>query len=184
MIRGNNIQKKKAGRIGYYKDDFLRQVYQLAKLGARDQDIADFFNVNVTTIDYWKKNKPDFMQAMKEGKTIFDIEIVETLGRRALGYEYTETEISQHVDKFGNIRDLKKVSHKKMAPDVTAIIFWLKNRQRQFWADVNKTEISATVNLNETQTLNIESKLTETEKELIRSIAIKKISALHGVSHN
>jgi len=60
--------KGKAGRKGYFQTDFVRQVYCLAMLGARDQDIADFFQVNITTIDYWKRNRSDFMQAMKQGK--------------------------------------------------------------------------------------------------------------------
>jgi hypothetical protein len=121
---------------------------------------------------------------MKRGKWEFDFLVVEQLGRRALGYDYEETETSVVHDKFGNPHTNKKTMNKKMAPDVTAIIFWLKNRQRELWSDVNKHEITATLNLNETQTINIENQLTQQERELIRSISIKKLSAIHGVSSN
>jgi hypothetical protein len=175
---------KKHGNIEpKFKNDFMRQVYYLAKLGARDCDIAQFFGVDITCIDHWKTKNLDFMEALKEGKWMFGFRVSETLGNRALGYDYTEVEHSQHVDRFGEIRNLTKVTHKHMAPDVTAIIFFLKNRHRDLWADVNKTEVDARyqVELSKKMDLTI---LTEAEQKMVKSIAIKNISTIHGVSGN
>jgi hypothetical protein len=167
-----------------YQDDFVRQVYGLALLGARDQDFADFFQVDVTTIDYWKQTRPDFMEALKEGKWEYDFKVVKSLGKRALGYEFTETETAEVYDKFGKHHTNVKTITKHIPADVTAIIFWLKNRQRALWADVNKTEIHGNINFNHQSKPFDLSTCTDEEKSFLRSIAIKKLSAINGISQN
>lgn len=166
-----------------FRNDFMRQVYYLARLGARDVDIAAFFGVQVITVDKWKQFNKDFHEAYSEGHWMFGMKVGETLGHRALGYDYVEVEHSQHVDRQGNIRNLKKVTHKHMAPDTVAIIFYLKNRFRDSWADVNKTEIDTRLNIDITKKLDMTT-LTEEERTMIKSIAIKNISTLHGVTNN
>lgn len=174
---------KAPGSTPKFRNDFMRQVYYLAKLGARDCDIAEFFGVNPTTIDDWKERNQDFMEAMQEGKWLFGFRVSETLGNRALGYDYEEVEYSQHVDRFGIVRDLVKTTKKHMAPDVTAIIFFLKNRHRELWADVNKTEIDAKYQVEFAKTLNLKV-FNEDELKMIRGIVVKSIGQDHGVSNN
>lgn len=174
---------KRGGAHILFKNDFMRQVYYLARLGARDSDIAEFFGVSNRTIDLWKSTNHEYKEAWQEGHWMFGMKVGETLGQRALGYDYTEVEHSQHVDRQGNIRDLVKTSHKHMAPDTVAIIFYLKNRFRDTWADVNKTEIDARMNVDITKRLEMVN-LTEEERKMIKSIAIKSISPIHGVTNN
>ena len=58
--------------------------------------------------------------------------------KRALGYEYEEVK-----EKFeGNVMTERTVTKKEVIPDVTAQIFWLKNRKRETWADRQNIEIS------------------------------------------
>ena len=183
MVRTKSPIKSDKGKTKY-KDDFLRQAYVLGKLGLRDEDMADVFKVDVTTIDYWKKNKPDFLRELKRGKREYDSKIVKTLGRRAEGYMVTETEKALVYDKFGRPHTNVKTITKHILPDITAIIFWLKNRQRETWVDVNKTEISGNIN-HHLQNNPIDFSLcTAEEKALLRSISIKKLSTLNGVSRN
>jgi hypothetical protein len=166
-----------------FRNDFMRQVYYLAKLGARDCDIAEFFGVDASTVDDWKVRNQDFLEAMQEGKWLFGFRVSETLGNRALGYDYEEVEYSQHVDRFGIVRDLVKTTKKHMAPDVTAIIFFLKNRHRELWADVNKTEVDAKYQVEFAKTLNLKV-FTEDELKMMKGIVVKSISLEHGVSGN
>ncbi len=166
-----------------FKNDFIRQVYYLAKLGARTCDIAAFFGVGENTVNNWQAKDPDFATAMMEGKWVFDMKVAETLGQRAMGYDYEEIEHSQHLTRGGEIKMLKKITKKHMPPDITAIICWLKNRQKELWADVNRNEIQSNVSFDITHKMDL-SILTPEEQALVKSIAIKKIIPIHGVSNN
>jgi hypothetical protein len=165
-----------------FRNDFSRQVYYLTRLGARMSDVAEFFGVMPATVHAWGESNEDFQRAVREGSTMFGMKVAETLGQRALGYDYTETETAEHMDRNGHIRTLTKVTHKHMPPDVTAIIFYLKNRHRDQWADVNRVEVDThmTVDVVERMDLTV---LTAAEREMVKSIAIKSISAEHGITH-
>jgi hypothetical protein len=179
----NLIHPVHGGPSFKFKNDFMRQVYYLARLGARLDDIAEFFGVNPRTVDLWKAKNADFNEAWHEGHWVFGMKVGETLGQKALGYNYTETEYSQHVDREGNIRDLKKVTHKHMPPSDVAIIFYLKNRHRDLWMDVNRTEIDTRMQVDIVKKLDMTS-LNEDERKMIKSIAIKNISTTHGIANN
>jgi hypothetical protein len=172
---------KRGGPHYKFKNDFMRQVYYLSRLGAREVDVAQFFGVQLRMVQYWKEKNKDFQDAWEEGHWLFGMKVGETLGQKALGYDYTEVEYSQHVDRQGNIRDLKKVTHKHMPPSDVAIIFYLKNRFRDMWMDVNRTEVESRVNIDITKRLDM-SGLTEAEQKMIKSIALKSIIPQHGVS--
>ena len=59
----------------------------------------------------WKKKYPEFRGALKAGKDAFDDRVERSLYQLAIGW--------------GNL-----------PPDVTACIFWLKNRRKEQWCDV------------------------------------------------
>ena len=166
-----------------FKNDFCRQVYYLAKLGARDEDIAEFFRIDVRMVDTWKTKNTDFMTSWIEGKMIFGMKIAETLGQRALGYDYVETEYAEHMSRSGQVRMLKKTVNKHMPPDPACIFFYLKNQFRRSWADVNKTEFEATINVDIAKKLDI-NVLNEQEQNLLKGVLIKSIAQTHGVSNN
>ena len=57
-----------AGRPTNYRDEYAQQAGKLAKLGATDKELADFFDVTTTTINNWKVNFPEFLASLKMGK--------------------------------------------------------------------------------------------------------------------
>ena len=62
--------------------------------------------------------------------------VIRSLYERATGYEYEEEKRIVEYDKDGNVKPVKIEKTKKhVPPDVTAQIFWLKNRQRDRWQD-------------------------------------------------
>ncbi len=128
------------GRPSKYTDITLEQAYKLALLGAKDEQLADFFKVTVSTIAEWKNSKEGFSEALKEGKYKADAEVADSLYNRALGYEYTEQQaIKCRKGKDANggiIEEIEVVSVARVVPpDTTACIFWLKNRQKEQWRD-------------------------------------------------
>ena len=181
--------KGKPGRIGSYRDEFLRQAYLLARMGATDVWIAEFFDVDVSTVDYWKKNKSDFRSALKKGKWEWDFKAVDSLTRRVTGYEDTETEISERVNLLGQKIKLRKVTTKYVPPDVRAIMYWLSNRQKSLWADVtHKTDVKVegeiTHQHKQTEDFSNVPGLTAEEQKLLRSACIKKLASVNGISSN
>jgi transposase-like protein len=118
----------------------------LARNGCTDVEIAKLVGISRKTFYEWRKMYPDFSDIIKKGKLETDLEVENALLKRALGYEYEETEMTvskvmvngKEVTRPGKIKKTKKI----IPPDVGAICFWLKNRQKDKWRDVQTREIS------------------------------------------
>lgn len=123
--------------------EYAEQGRKLCLLGATDDQIADFFEVSKRTINNWKADFPEFLHSLKRGKLIADSIIAESLFHRAKGYTTTETITASFQ---GLITDTKEVV-KHYAPDTTAAIFWLKNRQPEFWRDKQEIDLSGKVQI-------------------------------------
>ena len=125
---------KKPGRPSRYPDGFCASFaelgYRLALLGHRDADTAAVFGVAESTLSKWKHDYPAFSEALNSGKAPADALVVASLFARATGYWHDETDI-RVID--GAVVQTKVQKH--LPPDVTACIFWLKNRQRAQWRD-------------------------------------------------
>lgn len=129
-----------------YDKKFNEQAYKLCLLGATDNDLADFFEVEEKTINNWKLSHPEFLQSIKAGKDQADSDIAKSLYERARGYEYKaeETTIENIVIEGKELLDTQKkkvvTKHIKIPPDATSMIFWLKNRQKGKWRDKHDFE--------------------------------------------
>lgn len=135
-------------RPSSFKADYIEQAQKLAKLGATDIEIADFFNVDVRTLYRWKTEQSKFCQALKSGKAEADDRVERALFSRATGYEHDEVDI-RVVDK----EIVQTQIRKYYPPDTTAGIFWLKNRRPEQWRETKAIELNATV---KTKTLDQE----------------------------
>jgi transposase-like protein len=129
-----------AGRNTKYDPE---QTPQLAKQYSRDglieSEIAKKLGISEATLYNWKLKHVEFLEAIKEGKPIIDSKVEDALLRRVLGYEYEETKII--ATKDGKAVRVEKI-RKFVPPDVTAQIFWLKNRQPEKWRDASQHEHS------------------------------------------
>lgn len=107
-----------------------------SRQGLFDAQIAKNMGISEATLYRYKANHPEIKEALRKGKEVVDIEVENAMLKRAKGYTVTITE--QKLDKDGNICDLKRDVH--IPGDVTAQIFWLKNRRRQQWRDKVEVE--------------------------------------------
>jgi len=105
-------------------------LYQLALLGHTVEEMAGVLGISPSLLkkrlreqDAIAKIAGDesILTLLKKGRDIADGAVVEALYRRAVGFRLGEG---------------------YYPPDVTAAIFWLKNRQPGRWRDVQKTETS------------------------------------------
>ena len=121
-----------------YRQEYAEQARKLCLLGYTDKQLADFFEVNESTITRWKQKYPEFRTSIKKGKVVADAQVVDSLYNRALGMEVEEVEVRGDGDD-----EIKRVTKKCIPPDTTAQIFWLKNRQPELWRDKPTVENSA-----------------------------------------
>lgn len=127
--------------------DKLTLLQAWARNGLTDEQIASNIGISRDTLYTWKKKYPDISDTLKRGKEIVDIEVENALLKRALGYEYEEVTTGLVWDKKTN--DYKervtKTVKKQVAPDVTAAIFWLKNRKPDGWRDKKDVSVAANI---------------------------------------
>ncbi len=116
------------GRPTKYKKDICEQATKLCAKGFTNQELADFFEVNIDTIYEWQKRHEAFSDALKSGKKYSDDKVMDSLYNRALGYEFIETK-----QEDGDSGKKTTITTKQMAGDTTAQIFWLKNRRPDEW---------------------------------------------------
>lgn len=119
------------GRPTKYEESYDELAYNYCLLGAIDSDLSEFFDVSESTINKWKLDFPSFSESIKKGKVQADAKVASSLFHRANGYSHKETKIATHEGRISDTLDVEK----HYAPDPTAAIFWLKNRQPKLWRD-------------------------------------------------
>lgn len=139
-------------------EEGLTKIQGWARDGLTDEQIAHNIGCSVKTLYNWKKAHLPILHALKRGKEVVDREVENALLKRALGYEIVETTKERVFDEFTgeyNKVETKEVT-KFVAPDVTAQIFWLKNRKPSEWRDKRDVEHSGemTTNVNNMNNLS------------------------------
>lgn len=109
------------------------KIMEWAGLGYTNKQICN--NLNISEASFYKYLEKDFtfLEALKKEKMNVDVQVENALLKRALGYSYKVKMIEVIPDASGkgkksNVKVIKEVE-KQVPGDVTAQIFWLKNRQ-------------------------------------------------------
>lgn len=113
----------------WLEDDNLTLLEGWARDGLTYEQIAHNIGIDVTTLREWRKKETTISTALKKGREIVDFEVENALLKNALS---------------GN---------------VTAQIFWLKNRKKEQWRE----KVELPTNPNEFN--KVEELLTKLEKE-------------------
>lgn len=124
--------------------DKLILVEGWARNGLTEQQIAKNLGVAYSTFRDYKSKYPALSAVLKKGREVIDFEVEGALIKRALGYSYVEETKELVEDEMTGGAELKvvKTVTKQVAPDVTAQIFWLKNRKPEEWKnDPHKVKI-------------------------------------------
>ena len=120
----------------WLEQDNLLMIEGWARQGLTDEQIAKNMGIKKSTFYDWLKKYPDISDSLKRGKAPVDFEVENALLKRAIGFEYEETEtIIEEIDgkQKKKVKRIKKVA----LPETSAIIFWLKNRKPEQWRKFN-----------------------------------------------
>lgn len=131
---------REKGRPSKYEPEFAEKAFKLCLLGAKNEELADFFEVSVQTILEWREKHSDFLDAIKKGKETADAQVAHSLFKRATGYTYHE---EKAVVVNGMVETVPIERH--CPPDTAAAFIWLKNRQPKYWRD--KVNVTADITL-------------------------------------
>lgn len=108
--------------------------------GLTNEQIAQNMGIVRDTLHRWSMKNKDIYDALKNGKEVSDREVENALFKNAVGFHYTEEQLTD----TGEIVQVSKY-HK---PNTTAQIFWLKNRKPSVWRDKQNIEHDGNIEKN------------------------------------
>ena len=114
----------------WLEPDGLMLIAACARDGLSYDQIAEKMGIGRATLYEWRARFPEIADALKKSRELADIEVENALFKRAIGYEYTEKTV---VTSSKGVSET--VVTKRMAPDVGAQAFWLKNRRPDIWKE-------------------------------------------------
>jgi len=112
----------------------IEKIEKIAYFGSTDTQLGDILGVTEKTISLWKKD-PAFLTALKRGKEKADKQVVKSLYQRATGYSHEAVKIFYDSKRGQNGEAVIVPYTEHYPPDPTAMIFWLKNRDKENWRD-------------------------------------------------
>ena len=129
----------------------IAKVGRLAGKGLQNNQIAVSLGWSEATYYKTKAENPEFAEAIKKGELKDVREAVNSLSKRVRGYEYEETTIETEdiTDKETGVIIATKTKTKKtikqLAPDTTAIIFKLVNRDPENWKHKSEQKVEGSL---------------------------------------
>ena len=129
-----------------YSKDLTEKICKLLKIGNTVTTTCKALGIGRQTFYDWMKAKPYFSYTIKKAQSIADKKVENALFKMATGtFEYIERHYESAVIDKLKLGILKKTIKKTLAPNITAQIFYLKNRQSDEWSDKQDIEHSGEV---------------------------------------
>lgn len=132
------------GRESLYDESMNDAVHKLALLGLTNEEMAEFFGIDVSTFYRWQAEIPAFREAVHSGKTIADANVAYSFYKRATG-EFVVIDKVYTNKQTGAHETVKVTTY--IPGESGAALNWLKNRRRQNWQDKVDHNHSGTIDL-------------------------------------
>jgi hypothetical protein len=124
---------KKPIDLASKKEEILRY----SRHGYPTEVISTMLGVDEKELNSFLKKDEEFCRECKAARFITDVEVEESLLKRAKGYETTEEHTSEIPEKAGEgalkTKEVKQVK-KFVPPDPTSALAWLHNRRMDRWS--------------------------------------------------
>lgn len=128
-------------------EEGLLKITGWARDGLIDKQIAHNMGIGASTLREWKGTFPEVAEALRKGKEVVDREVENALFRSAIGYTQTirkpvkVRDVEYDPETGRKIREVERwvavEEEIHVPPQVTAQIFWLKNRKPDQWREKN-----------------------------------------------
>lgn len=133
-------KKSNAGRKTRYNAELhVPKAREFMAKGSTRAGIAQAFNIGLSTLYEWIEKYPELADALKEGEQIADDAVVSSL--------YRLTQWRENLDG------------ETIPPNMTSIIFWLKNRDTKNWRD--RKDIDAEIKVSDLSEEELNRKIQE-----------------------
>lgn len=134
---------------GEHRIDMLRRAKECGKAAMTDYEVGEEFGVTAATISRWVSEDPAFASALMLGSDLANERVERALFHRALGYSYRTEKIMTRTLPDGGGSEVVRVPHvAHVEPNITAQIFWLKNRRPDLWRDVVDHNVQGKVDVD------------------------------------
>jgi transposase len=146
-------KKKGRDRRGKYQQwltkDGLTTIEGWARQGLSNEQMAQNMGVATSTLATWKNSYQEISDAIKSGQAPVDFEVENMMLKRAMGYEVKETKTIIEKTPGGEVKQRVETTERHIPPDVTAQIFWLKNRMPDQWRDRKNVDLKSNISVEE-----------------------------------
>lgn len=102
--------------------------------GKSIKNVVSSMGIDPRTFRRWRKQYPEFDEAMEVGVEVANSNVMEALYKRACGYDYWE-ETWELIE--GELRLVRK-NKRHLPPDTKAILHWLWSRMPNQWRSVQE----------------------------------------------
>lgn len=123
--------------------DGIEKIKAWARDGITEENIAKKMSIAYSTLKEWKKKFPSISAALKRGKEIVDIEVENSLFKKATGHKVSvkkafKVKRTEYDPVSGKkIREEERIEYGYdevyIPPDTLAMIYWLNNRKPNEW---------------------------------------------------
>lgn len=190
---GNGKPRRKPGPKREFSEEQLNDVIELVgKMGARTKELALYFNVSISTVEYWLANFNDFRRAYDKGRVQIGLKVARALVHRAQGYSHPAihfyTKMVKEYDEEGRvIREYSEPGAvpytKHYPPDANAGYKFLQVMFPEMWTDVQKIQHSHTGEIQHKHVNEIEvEELSERAQEYLFEVGMKQLG--DGTTNN
>ena len=128
-------------------EEGLLKITGWARDGLIDKQIAHNMGIGASTLREWKGTFPEVAEALRKGKEVVDREVENALFKSAIGYTQTirkpvkVRDVEYDPETGRKVREVERwvavEEEIHVPPQVTAQIFWLKNRKPDQWREKN-----------------------------------------------
>ncbi|MFV0552260.1 MAG: hypothetical protein ACK5L6_10135 [Anaerorhabdus sp.] len=126
----------------------FKEIREWIQSGMIELHVAKKLGISEATFSNYKNKYPGLLQLLNEAKVVPDQQVEDSLFKRAIGYSYEEETRELMLNPKTMERELvvTKTVTKQVVPDVTAQIFWLKNRRPDKWRDKQDINLKGSIN--------------------------------------
>jgi hypothetical protein len=141
-LKGNQYARgnKGGGRKSSYKPEYAEQAARLCEMGFADQMLGDFFGVNESTINRWKLEHEEFLQALRVGKEVADDAVERAVFSSIVGFTRKEQKL------IGSGEDARVEEVEKYFPPQPGVgLKWLAVRRPEQYREKREPEETHTL---------------------------------------